>query len=74
MKKVDLSFIESSTYDPVISKKARRQHVKWARQAQAEKPIPVPPIGKRIFKHGLEVPKSWKGIKRIDGDAGNTHW
>ena len=43
MKQVDFSFIESSTYAPVVSKKARRQQAKRARRAQAEKPIPVPP-------------------------------
>ena len=74
MKQVDFSFIESSTYDPVVSKKARRQQAKRARRAQAEKPIPVPPKGKRTFKHGLEVPKNWKDIKRIDDAAGNTRW
>ncbi len=42
--------------------------------AQAKKPIPVPPKGKRTFKHGLEVPKNWKDIKRIDDSAGNTRW
>ena len=74
MKKVDFNYIESSTYDPVVSKKARRHVVKRARRAQAGKPIPVPPKGKRTFKHGLEVPKNWKDIKRIDDAAGNTRW
>ena len=74
MKKVDFNYIESSTYDPVVSKKARRHVIKRTRRAQAEKPIPVPPKGKRTFKHGLEVPKNWKDIKRIDDAAGNTRW
>ena len=74
MKKVDFSYIESTTYNPVVSKKARRQQVKQARLAHAQKPIPVPPMKKRTFKHGLEVPKNWKDIKRIDETAGNTRW
>ena len=74
IKKVDFSFIESTTYNPVVSKKASRQHVKQARLAQAKKPIPVPPMKKKTFKHGLEVPKNWKDIKRIDYTAGNNRW
>ena len=58
----------------MVSKKARKMKAKKARFAQAEKPTPVPPKGKRTFKHGLEVPKNWKDIKRIDDSAGNTRW
>ena len=72
MKKVEFSCVESTTYNPVVSKKARRQHAKQARLAHAQKPIPVPPMKKRTFKHGLEVPKNWKDIKRMDDAAGNT--
>ena len=58
----------------MVSKKARQTKAKNARLAQAQEPIPVPPKGKRTFKHGLEVPKNWKDIKRIDNSAGNTPW
>ena len=57
MKKVEFSLIESTTYDPVVSKKLRRQHAKQARLAHAQKPIPVTPMKKRTFKYGLEVLK-----------------
>ena len=30
--------------------------------------------GKITFKHGLEVPKNWKDIKRMNDAAGNTRW
>ena len=33
-----------------------------------------PPRGKRTFKYGFEVPKSWKDIIRIDTAANNTRW
>ena len=26
------------------------------------------------LKHGLEVPRNWKDIVRIDAEAGNRHW
>ena len=39
MKKVELSYIESITYDHVVSKKTRRQQVKQARLAYAQKPF-----------------------------------
>ena len=29
---------------------------------------------RRAFKFGLEVPKYWKDILRIDDEAGNMHW
>ena len=74
MKKIELSFIESITYNPVVSKKFHRHHVRQARQAQADKPIPVPLMKKITFKYGLEVPKNWKDIKMIDDDACNTRW
>ena len=64
IKKVDFYHIESSTFDPTVSKKARQTKAKKARLAQAKKPIPVPPKGKRTFKHGLEVPKNWRDINQ----------
>ena len=74
IKKVDFYHIESSTFDHTVSKKARQMKAKKARLAQAKKPIPIPPKGKRTFKHSLEVPKNWNDIKRIDDSAGNTRW
>ena len=63
IKKVDFYHIESSTCDPTVSKKVRQMKSKKPRLAQTNKPIPVPPKGKRTFKHGLEVPKNWKDIR-----------
>ena len=28
----------------------------------------------KTFKHGLEVPRNWKDIVRIDAEAGNRRW
>ena len=29
---------------------------------------------KVTFKHGLEVPRRWKDVIRIDSEAGNRRW
>ena len=73
LRRVQFSGLESSTYDP-SPKIARSRRAKRARRAQAEARIPDPPKGKRNFKYGLEVPKNWMDIKRLDAVAGNTRW
>ena len=32
------------------------------------------PQKRRTFKCGLEVPKNWKGMLRIDDEVSNKHW
>ena len=29
---------------------------------------------KRTFKYGLEVPRTWKDVMRLDGESGTTRW
>ena len=71
LRRIQSSGFESTIYDP-LPKKAHSRRAKRARRAQAEAKIPDPPKGKRNFKYGLEVPKNWMDIKRLDAAAGNT--
>ena len=74
LRKVDFFSFESSTFNPSPPKKAHSRRTKRARRMQAEVSTPDPPKGKRTFKHGLEVPRNWKDVMRIDYAAGNTRW
>ena len=75
MKRVAFLELEASSYDPNPSKKAcSRRAKRHARKANAKDAVHKPPKGKRTFKYGLEVPKTWKDIIRIDAAAGNTLW
>ena len=47
IKCVDFYDLEASTFDPGISRKARRKYTKRASKAQTEGPIHVPPKRKR---------------------------
>ena len=75
MKRVAFQELEASSYEPNPSKKALSRRAKrHCRRTQAKEAIHKPPKGKRTFKYGLEVPKTWKDIIRIDSAAGNTRW
>ena len=75
MKRVAFQELTASSYDPNPSKKASSRRAKrQCRKAQAKEAVLKPPKGKRTFKYGLEVPKSWKDIIRKDTAAENTRW
>ena len=74
MKRVAFQELEASSYDPNPSKKAcSRRAKRHARKAHTRDEIHKLPKGKRTFKYGLEVPKSWKDFIMIDAAAGNTN-
>ncbi len=74
LRKVDFFSFESSPFNPSPPKKAHSRRAKRARRMQAEVSTPDPPKCKRTFKHGLEVPRNWKDIIRLDSATGNTRW
>ena len=40
----------------------------------SKKKAKKPPSSRKTFKHGLEVPRTWKDVVRIDAEAGNRCW
>ena len=52
--------------------KARKRQAKRFHCTYANGRPPDPPKLKITFKHGLEIPRNWKDIIRIDTAAGNT--
>ena len=76
MRKVDSKGFNSSSYNPTscqISLErtvcARRGETKASKKKKNKSTR-----GQRTFKHGLEAPRSWKDVVRIDAEAGNRSW
>jgi len=65
---------EASTYHPSPKKRRSRRATTEHKAAERAQEKATEPKGKRIFKYGLEVPKNWKDILRIDEAAGNRNW
>ena len=64
----------SKTYDPYpwvlnrhSAKRVRRASTKASKKNKR-------PAKQQRFKHGLEVPRTWNDIVRIDAEAGNRLW
>ena len=64
----------ATTYNPSPKKLRSRRGKSLTINGKAIKPSIVAPTHSRDFKFGLEVPKSWQDIIRIDTAAGNRTW
>ena len=67
---------EARTFNPTAKKPTRGSHLtrkqrRSMRKLQKQKGSSK---SKATFKYGIEVPKNWKDIVRIDAAAGNTKW
>ena len=72
----DILGFEATTFNPVPSNKKRRSR-RYAKAAKITKEAGNAGSGqrrKRAFKFGIEVPKTWADILRLDAAAGNTKW
>ena len=70
----DFFGFEASTFNPnPTSKKRRSRRYAQNPEVPAGMSHKTPTKRNKIFKFGLEVPKSWKDILRIDGESGNRH-
>ena len=72
LRRVHFFGFESTTYRP--SKKKNSRRAKRARRAMTDSPVPSKKASKRVLKYGLEVPRSWKDILRIDAENKNRAW
>ena len=63
----------ATTYNPSPKKSRSRRSRLRTEEERVRDAVPFAKC-RRTFKYGLEVPKSWKDIQRIDDAAGNTKW
>ena len=63
----------ATTYNPSPKKTRSRRSKLRTEEARVRDAVPFAKC-RRTFKYGLEVPKSWKDIMRIDDAAKNTKW
>jgi len=62
------------TYHPSPKKHSSHRANKEHKAADHVEEKATAPKGRHTFKYGLEVPKNWKDILRIDDAAGNRNW
>jgi len=65
---------DATTYHPTPKKRRSRRATQLQRDEERKQEKTTEPKCKRTFKYGLEVPKNWKDILRIDAAAGNRTW
>ena len=76
LRRVDFQGFNSSTSEITSCRisldrilRVRRGESKASKKKKSKSSGP-----KRTFKHGLEVPRSWKDVVHIDAEAGNRNW
>jgi hypothetical protein len=74
MRKSNQLGFETSSDFPSKTRRSRKATIAATSRSRDEESTPQPSTKKREYKYGLEVPKSWKDILRIDKAAGNTTW
>ena len=73
LRKTHIFGFGSSTHEPFPSALSH-DGVKYARRAATTASKKPKAKKHKTFKHGLEVPRTWKDIIRIDAEAGNRRW
>ncbi len=70
----DILGFEATTFNPVpsIKKQCSRRYAKAAKTTKEAGNAASGQRRKRAFKFGIEVPKTWADILRLDAAAGNT--
>ena len=75
LRKTHIIGFESSTYETFPSELSVNRFKRSRRATTtASKKKTKKPRNQKVFKHGLEVPRNWNDILRIDAAAGNRHW
>ena len=76
LRRSDFFGFEASTFNPSSTSKKRRSRRYAQNNGVSASTSHKTPTTKRSrnFKFGLEVPKSWRDIMRIDDESGNRHW
>ena len=69
---------ESATFDLCLKVRRSRRSRRYSKDKKVHGQVlpkkPTLPKKVRPFKFGIEVPKTWKDVLRIDSDAGNRPW
>ena len=73
MKNYDMLGFQSSMYNPSILHRYYNYRRRYVKPDQTKTDVKVD-RPKRTFKYGLEVPKSWKSVVRIDFNSINSNW
>ena len=77
LRRTDILGFETATFNPAPPNKKKRS-CRYAHAAETVKgagnAAPAGRRKKRVFKFGIEIPKTWDDILRLDGAASNKKW